>query len=90
MVVAASVAVGASAGVGLAGSISVVSAENRTATKVRSFIDGSASSGIIANDILLTASDNSHIQVDSVGASVAVGAGGAGGGALSIGVTVAF
>ena len=89
-VLAGSAAVGAAGSVGLAASGAGVSAENRLATEVRSFIDGDGTNGIAADYILLTADDESSIKVDAVGASMAVGAGGSGGGALSIGVSLAF
>ena len=89
-VLAGSAAVGAAGSVGLAASGAGVSAENRLATEVRSFIDGDGTNGIVADYILLTADDESSIKVDAVGASLAVGAGGSGGGALSIGVSLAF
>ena len=89
-VLAGSAAVGAAGTVGLAASGAGVSAENRLATEVRSFIDGDGANGIAADYIVLTADDMSSITVDAVGASLAIGAGGTGGAALSVGVALAM
>src|SRR5258708_39678735 len=72
-------------GIGLAGS--GVSAVNKIATEVWATIDGAAA--ISADAITLNAHDASVINANAGAASLAVGAAGTTGGALSIGVALA-
>src|SRR5258706_919037 len=87
LVFAGSMAVGAAGttGIGLAGS--GVSAVNKIATEVWATIDGAAA--ISADAITLNAHDASVINANAGAASLAVGAAGTTGGALSIGVALA-
>jgi hypothetical protein len=85
---AGSVAIGGGGVVGVALSGAGVGVENRVRTWVKSFIDGA--SLIEAEDIRLTAKDNSRITADAAAASLAGSAAGTVGVSISVGIAVAF
>ena len=93
LVVAGSVAVGASGTVGVGVSGSGVCAENRIGVDVKSYIDGDGSNtsddGISADTIMLTADDTSSIFAFAGAVSLAASFGGTVGVSLSVGVSLA-
>ncbi|MEE8308571.1 MAG: hypothetical protein V3R81_14985, partial [Gammaproteobacteria bacterium] len=90
VVFAGSVAASAAGSTSVSVSGAGAGAENRIATQVRSFIDGSGSTGIRADSISLTADDSSSISVIVGAASVAAAFSGGTGVAVAIGVAGAF
>ena len=90
IVVAGSVAISGAGttGVGLSGS--GADGKNKIATKVKAFIEGDGSSGIVADSISLTALDSSTITADVAGGSLAGAFAGTTGVSLSIGVALAY
>jgi Ca2+-binding RTX toxin-like protein len=88
-VAAASVAVagGGAAGVGATGA--GVSTENIITTDVRAYIEGSGTTGVVADAITLRAEDSSTIRVSADAASIGGAVGGTAGVAVSIGVSLA-
>ena len=88
---AMAVAGGGAAGVGVGGA--GVSADNRIATLVTAAIDGdgaaTATDGISAGSISITATDASMINAVAAAASIAAGVGGGVGAGVSIGISVA-
>ncbi len=90
VVIAASVAVGGGGKMGFvlsaAGSVGV----NTIATDVRAFINGDGTDGIHANSVTLVADDSSGIDAIAGAASVAGSVGMNKGGALAMGLSLAF
>ena len=94
LVLAISAAVGGGGAAGVAASGAGSSATNTIIADVQATIDGDGRStfaiqGIKAPSVTLEATDRSKIKALALGASLAAGFGGAGGGALSIGVSLA-
>ncbi len=85
---AGSVAASAGGFVGIGLSGAGASAVNRVAANVKAFIDGTGSTGVIADSISLTASDTSDIDATVGTASVGVGVGLVGA-AISVGISIA-
>ncbi len=81
-------AIGAGGTVGIALSGAGVGVENRVRTLVKAFISGS--DGIVADNISLSAHDNTRITADAGAASLAGSAAGTVGVSLSVGIAVAF
>lgn len=77
---------GGFAGIGVSGA--GASAVNRVAANVKAYIDGSGTTGVIADSIAITATDTSFINATVGTASVAIGFGLAGV-AISVGVSLA-
>ena len=89
VVVAGSVAIsgGGTAGVGLSGS--GADAKNKISTQVKAFIEGDGTTGIVAENITLTAFDLSGIKADVGAGSLAASFAGTAAVSLSIGVALA-
>jgi hypothetical protein len=89
IVVAGSVAIsgGGTAGVGLSGS--GADAENKISTQVKAYIDGDGATGIVADNVTLTALDLSDIKADVGAGSLAASFAGTAAVSLSIGVALA-
>ena len=87
---ATSVAVAASTGTSVGLSAAGLWTDNKIAARVKSYIDGSVSVVATTGDIVLTASDAATVTADARSASVAGSLSGGSGGAVSIGLSLAF
>ena len=89
LVLSASAAVGAGGVAGVGASGSGVFAENKIGADVKAYIDGDGATGISADSISLSATDESTISAVAAAASLAASLGGVAGVSVSIGVSLA-